>query len=92
MPDVGNQDADGSGREAEESQSHLPGDIEDGFEFCIHCIPNNIELSLYSLQRSGSFWGNPDLSPHTFTLADGYVLEETGRMILSLLEVFSEET
>ena len=36
VPDADNYNADSDGRNAEESQAHLPGGIEDGFEGCVH--------------------------------------------------------
>lgn len=36
VPDAGDEDADDEGREADESQAHLPGEGEEAFEGSIH--------------------------------------------------------
>lgn len=46
VPDIGDEDADDEGREADESNAHLPGGVEDAFEGWFHTIFFFVLLSL----------------------------------------------
>ena len=47
VPDAEDENAYGEGREADESQAHLPGGVEDGFEGCVHSFHYIINSVLF---------------------------------------------